>query len=427
MSTGYIGGVINNTGLTKAIEHDLTPDRYRLGRVDEKLFAGYTSNHRKGTIIHFERTKEDVKGTIPHLKKLVALYFRFSLIDNSFKIFVNGEPVTLEDLKDLSDATEFLWSINGLEDPYLDTLVKLKNKPIDVSSSLKIKGFLATVEKPRNLNITGTEEKIGVDLFVNGRLREKNILRYLPDFSTRYIASYLYGQIHFDGLDKDGKDRFTTSREGIIPGDEKYKELIEFLRDKILEKISKDWDKLRLARGEDGDDENPRKTLKERRALSLYHLSSADYSGIKNSKADSWIKELQPDAEFNIPSYVDCFLSENLVRKFIKHKKLSLDSRRDTIDRWRKAENKGKINGNLTIDIRASNDDVYYLDMENLVKVTKPRRGFPPDTLLTDETQFTPIRNAVMHTAVLTNEAKKKLTTVYDNIKGKIRTLLAGK
>lgn len=425
-NTGYVGGVIDNTGLTKAIEHDLTPDKYHLGKVDEKSFAGYTLNHSKGTIIHFEQTKEDIKGTVPHLKKLVALYFRFSLIDDSFKIFVNGEQVSLNDLKSLSDSTEFVWIINGLKDPYLGTLVKLKNKPINVSSPLKIKGFLATVEKPRNLNITGTEEKIGIDLFVNGRLREKNILKYLPDFSTRYIASYLYGQIHFDELDKDGQDRFTTSREGIVPGDAKYKKLIETMRDEILEKISNEWDDLRLGRGEEGDDENPRKTLKERRALSLYHLSAADYSGIKDSMTDSWIEDLQPEAEFNIPSYVDCFLSENLVRKFIRHKKLPLKSRLDVINHWRKVEDKGKVNGNLTIDIRASNDDVYYLDMENLVKVTEPRKGFPPNTLLTDETQFTPIRNAVMHTAVLTNEAKKKLTTVYDNIKGKIRDMLSG-
>ncbi|MGB8816143.1 MAG: ATP-binding protein [Minisyncoccia bacterium] len=426
-NTEYVGGVIDNSGLTKAIEHDLTPDKYKLGKVDLKSFTQYTAGHKKGTIIYFDQTKEDIKGTIPHLKKLIALYFRFSLIDESFKIFVNNEQVTFGDIKDLSDATEFLWNINDLKDPYTDTLSKLKNESIGLSTALKIKGFIATVEKPRNLKIAGTEEKIGIDLFVNGRLRERDILKYLPAFSTRHIASYLYGQVHFDELDKDGKDRFTSSRDGIIPGDEKYKGLIETLRNEILEKISNKWDELRLARDEDGDDENPRKTLKERRALSLYNLSSKDYSGVKNNKVGSWVKELQPDAEFNIPSYVDCFISENLIRKFIKHKKISLDTKRDTINHWKKIENTGKTNGNLTIDIRVSNDDIYYLDMENLVKVTEPRRGFPPNTLLTDETQFTPIRNAVMHTAMLTDQAKQKLTTVYENIKGKVLILLADK
>lgn len=425
--TDYTGGLIDNSGLNDAIEHDLTPDKYELGKMDLKLFGKYVSDHKRGTIIHFVQTKDDIKGTIPYLKKLIALYFRFSLIDNNFKILVNDEPVTFKDIKELSEATEFLWNINGLEDPYLNTLSKLKNKSIDIKNSLKVRGFIATVEKPKNLKIAGTEEKVGIDLFVNGRLRERDILKYLPAFSTRHIASYLYGQIHFDELDKDGKDRFTSSREGVVPGDTKYKDLIEKLRDEILEKISNKWDELRLARNEDGDDENPRKTLKERRALSLFNLSSKDYSGTENEKVGRWIKELQPDAEFNIPSYVDCFLSENLIRKYIKDEKLSLETKRKIIDHWRKIEKTGKTNGNLTISIRLSDDDVFYLDMENLVKITEPRRGFPPNTLLTDETQFTPIRNAVMHTAVLTDQAKKKLTTVYDNIRGKVAILLSNK
>ena len=41
-----------------------------------------------------------------------------------------------------------------------------------------------------------TEEKLGIDLFVNGRLRERDILKHIP--TARVAESYLYGQIHFD-------------------------------------------------------------------------------------------------------------------------------------------------------------------------------------------------------------------------------------
>jgi HSP90 family molecular chaperone len=44
LSTEYTGGVIDNTGLTKAIEHDLMPDKYSLGKVDLKLFTKGTGN-----------------------------------------------------------------------------------------------------------------------------------------------------------------------------------------------------------------------------------------------------------------------------------------------------------------------------------------------------------------------------------------------
>lgn len=425
VDTDYIGGVIDNTGLTSAIKNDLTPDEYPLGKMDLSSFSLYMPEHESGTIISFEETKEDIHNTISHLKKLIALYFRFALIDPDFNIYLNDELITLTDIKDLSDATEFVWIINDLKDPYIDTLTALLSTPIQINNKLNIKGFIATVKKPRYLKIAGTEEKVGIDLFVNGRLRERDILKHMPDFSTRYIASYLYGQIHFDELDQDGNDRFTSSREGVISWDDKYKELLKFFRESLLEEISNKWDELRLENGEDGDDENPRKSQKERRARSLYNLSAKEYSDTTGN-VGLWIKQLQSDAEFNIPSYVDCFLSENLVRKFIKDKDISLEPRRDKINHWRDRETSDKANGNLTIGIRLLDDDIYYLDMEDLVKLTEPRRGSPPDTLLTDEAQFSPIRNAVMHTAQLTDEAKRKLATVFDNIKGKINGMLSG-
>ena len=69
-----------------------------------------------------------------------------------------------------------------------------------------------------------TEERIGVDLFVNGRLRERDILAHIP--TARIVENYLYGQIHFNELD-DSEDRFTSSREGIVADDPKYQEFLE--------------------------------------------------------------------------------------------------------------------------------------------------------------------------------------------------------
>lgn len=431
LDTEYINGVIDNTGLTKAIEHDLTPDKYSLGKVDLKLFSQcqYILGHKKGTIIYFEKIKEDIKNTIPYLKKIIALYFRFSLIDDSFNIFVNDEKVTLNDIKTLSDATEFLWNINDLKDPYINTLSNLKNEPISTSNVLKMTGFIATVEKPRNLKVSGTEEKVGIDLFVNGRLRERNILKHMPDFSTRHVASYLYGQIHFDELDRDGNDRFTTGREGIISGDAKYKELIKTLKGEILKEISEKWDELRLAAEEEGDDENPRKTLKERRALSLYNLSSKDYIEEENVEIKSWLKGLQPDAEFNIPAYVDCFLSENLIRKYIKKKQIRMTSPvENEINVWKLREEQRKSKANISFDIRKHNDDLSYLGMDFLAKVVDGSiHQQNTASLVRDAVEYKPMRNAVGHTVLLTEVAKKRLRLVYENIKGRIKVLLSKK
>ena len=422
----YVDGLIDNTGLDLAIKQDIKPDQYPLEKVDYKLFESYTKGHEKGTIIYFEKTQENIRNTIPYLKKLIALQFRFSLIDDDFNIYLNEEKVTLDDIKDLSDATEFLWIINDLKDPYFDNLISLEHKPINISESLNINGFIATVKKPGFLKITGVEEKAGVDLFVNGRLRERNILKHMPDFSTRYIASYLYGQIHFNDLDADQTDRFTTNRESIISGDPKYEELLKTLKANILENISNEWDELRLSRGEDGDDENTRKTVKERRAGSLYNLASKDYTEEGDVEISNWILELQPDAEFNIPAYVDCFLSENLIRKFIKVGQVPLTQPAEKeITEWKSREKQRKSEANISFEIRAHDKDLSYLGMDFLAKVVDGGKNQQNTaSLVRDAIDFKPMRNAVGHTALLTDVAKQRLRLVYENIKSRLRTLL---
>ena len=108
----YVGGVIDNSGLDAAIRHDLTPDQYSLGALDYDLVSDLVDDHKKGTIIVFEDFRGQLRNSIPYLKKLLAMSFRFSTIDENFSLFVNDEKVTAHDLSSLSAATEFLWVVN---------------------------------------------------------------------------------------------------------------------------------------------------------------------------------------------------------------------------------------------------------------------------------------------------------------------------
>jgi len=197
----YVGGVIDNSGLDQAITDDLTPQDYPLGINDDTVFDQYKTGHEHGTIIHFEEFNDGVKNSLDYLKKLIALYFRFSLIDESFNIFLNNEKITQDCLSDLALKTEFLWEINEQTDSYKEKLTKLKESKQLTFNGGSIKGFIASVEKPRDLKVISTDERVSIDLFVNGRLREKDILKHMP--SARIAESYLYGQIHFDELDGD--------------------------------------------------------------------------------------------------------------------------------------------------------------------------------------------------------------------------------
>ena len=172
----------------------------------------------------------------------------------------------------------------------------------------------------------------------------------------------------------------------------------------------------------------------------MYNETAGEYKPALSDNSEpavrvqKWINELEEDATFNLQSYTECFISENLVRRLIKHKSIVLDESSEAkkkamheVERWRKREDKDKRIGNIAIDIRGKDDDLFYLDLAHLASIADPSRsgdGYP-DYLTNDEKAFTPIRNAVMHTSRLTQDAKDRLTTVYANIKAKIRNLLS--
>jgi hypothetical protein len=428
----YVGGVIDNSGLDKAIKNDLTPDQYKLGEIDDEFFQKYTKDQAQGTIIFFDDINDGIRNSTDYLKKLVALYFRFSLLDKSFNIYVDEEKITLDHLRDLANTTQFVWIINNLDDPFVKEKIakspKLKGT-IPRKEDKTIRGFVASVVKPSQLKIMTTEEKVSVDLFVNGRLREKDILKHIP--STRVVESYLYGQIHFDDLD-DKIDRFASSREGIVADDPKYKEFLENLK-RIIAGVMEDWDKLRSKINQDGDPDNPRISRKERKSRELFNAVSEDYSLPEKSgnkgKIDSWVDELADDAQFNFSSYADCFVSENLIRKYIEDQRIRLSPEAQAVInelRQREVASKGKAN--ISIDIRKSPSDLSYLSMDDLANlVDKVREPHREAGLSRDANEYKPVRDALAHTALLTEVAKNKLTTVYENIKGRVRTLLSGK
>lgn len=430
-NTDYVGGVIDNSGLDAAIQKDMTPEQYPLEGLNFALINGLAEGHDHGTIIHFENTKEHIRNSIAHLRKLIAMAFRFSVIDKNFKIHVNDTPVTVDDLRDLASNTEFCWVINGYSDEYIEKFSGRAADPIALTATLNVSGFLATVTKPRDLKITGTDERATVDLFVNGRLREKNILRHIP--TQRIVESYLYGQLHFDEMDAPGRDPFTSSREGILEDDENFQSLLDYLKRTVLPQILDQWDELRLERGKDGDEENAKHATKKQRAVkNLYSQAKNEYQpdddSPKRDQVDTWLDELAPDAEFNITAYVDCFLSENLIRKYMINEGVELsDPSKTEVKEWRDREKKRKGEANISFTIRKDNEDLSYLGMDHMAKsIEGSGDGGKNASLVKDAVNYKPVRNAVGHTGLLTDNAKTHLSMTFENIKGRIRTLLKG-
>lgn len=431
----YVGGAIDNSGLDKAILDDISSHDYPLESVNDSLFTSIKTDHDNGTIICFENIKDGIRNTDDFLKKIIALHFRFSLVDTNFNIYLDGELVTLESLKSIAEKTEFVWNINNwTDDEYLEKYCDKVHKTIPTTMSENITGFIASVEFPKDRNIHSTGEKVGVDLFVNGRVRETDVLKHIP--SAQLPENYLYGQIHFDALDKDGKDRFISSREGVLADDPLYKDFLSELKKTILS-IMDQWDDLRDERGKDGDLE---KASKIKKAKSLYREVKKEYEGGSGEGGDEFLAELTEDAAFNSTSYIECFISENLLRRHISNNgstptncprmvatgKKCEEWDPEKLCKFCKAENgksgleQQKVNAKTSIQIRENEDDVLlYLDYLDLAELVD-------DAVLADKDKpYRPLRNSVMHTARLTNQAKTKLTDVFNDVVSTVKKLVS--
>ena len=305
---------------------------------------------------------DGIKNRIDYLRQLIALDFRFSLFDPSFNISVNGKEISMVDLEPLINDTQFLWLINHDNDnDAFEKAIRKSNSLIThrliYTESVTVSGFIASVDTPSKLKIRTSDEKATVDLFVNGRLREKNILSHIP--STRIVESYLYGQIHFNELDDD-TDRFTSSREGVVPDDPKFNSLLDVLKKDIMAKIIEEWDDLRRANRKTGDSDNKKIPPRQRKSEELYDAITDDYAHFDKTtstedkdRVNSWINELKPDAVYNYESYGDCFLAENLLRKYITTQKIAYpDSLKNDIKNWKEGYQAKKDKANLSIQIR---------------------------------------------------------------------------
>ena len=143
-------------------------------------------------------------------------------------------------------------------------------------------------------------------------------------------------------------------------------------------KIVEDWDKWRIKHRKDGDLENESISKTERASLGLYNVVAKDYGPPKGTKAadkvDEWVGDLGSDAAYNFESYAECFISENLVRKYIGDKKITLSPEAKVeAKKWQQRERDNKNKGNVSIKVRKLDGDLSYLSMDDLANLVDKR------------------------------------------------------
>ena len=88
-------------------------------------------------------------------------------------------------------------------------------------------------------------------------------------------------------------------------------------------------------------------------------------------------------------------------------------------------EQKRKDDANISFIIRKDDDDLSYLGMDLLAGDVEAFAASTDNaSLVKDAVEFKPMRNAIGHTGLLTENAKNKLELVRANIKGRLKKLL---
>jgi hypothetical protein len=235
----------------------------------------------------------------------------------------------------------------------------------------------------------------------------------------------------YEALDYD-KDAFTSSREGVVSDDPVFRNFLDEL-ESIIRGIIDEWDKLRVAIGNDGDIDNTRLSPKKRKARELFSATVNEIipPEIIQPKGivEGWVATLGEEAQFNIPSYTECFVAENLLRSYISYNRIALTSEANAqASQWETRETAAKNAANISYDIRQNSNNLQYLSMDDLANlVDKPTDPNKQAGIARDAKLYKPVRDAVAHTSLLTQTAKDQLTIVFKNIQARLQQLLGEK
>lgn len=445
------GGRINNPNLDSEIKKDGAYTLENLTVLEKtKLFTDNTST-RTGTKIIFEKIKTQLNSE-DIIRKYLATQFNFIFSIKSgdkFTIKVNGMPVTIDDLKELNDNTQFIWYVNNKDMQFANRYKNIAEgkeriiKDIKINfegKSITINGFVASVSRSNQLLLKGSKGdfKASVNLFTNGRMRQENVF---DEIAKKTVAEeYLYGEIHVDGFEDMSVDRFTSSREGIIKDDPMYQELLKEL-DKILVIVIQDWTPWRRELKQDGDIDQDSRPGYEVRMEESRNRREKDFQDKLNSTiGDKCAKKKLKDklkalSYKNTLVYQDLFILENIFREYIKLKDIKESDLDDSIPE--EAEIK-KVIKDLSMNRKNDEErhalkgkiikDEHYLNnlylfhlgeiidckINKVAKMSKAHRK----PLEADTKEINPVRNAVMHTIEVTDDVLKwdKIRNVIDYI-----------
>jgi hypothetical protein len=227
------------------------------------IIDGFPDDVDRGTKIVLKDLKKRVHTAESALRKRLARRFSILGSEFDFTIRVNGEEIDITD-RDYFHKVQFLWTFGN--DEYVEycrdeKLKEHESRPAATENGYEVEGWIGTVEKPRDLvedypgEETEADDLNKVSLMARGKMAKPDLLEDFND--GRMYTKYLVGEIHADFLDYDDEEDIATSnREDVVKDDERYQELLEFLRDE-LNHIANRWGYLRNEQGSEEARKSP--------------------------------------------------------------------------------------------------------------------------------------------------------------------------
>ena len=460
-----ISVVMNHQKINKDINEDVDDPKSRLPELSHDELKKYCKIRKCGTQLVFKGLNKHLSGH--DIRAILAMRFHFSYVLKSydkFEIFVGDDKkegkIGIKDIAGIYQETQFAWFFNkkskskffdDMQEAGIETkferkgMIRLLDK-IKSDKLAKINGYIMSVENPHSLYVSTDQKKprqtepgpkelrASIALFATGMMREFDFIAKITT-KDQFPENYLFGEIHIDSMDNEDDDRFTSGRDGVMEGDDLYIEFQELMSEVLLQVIG-EWKKWRKEFG-DPDHDEP-KTAQARLAKRADEMFAQVIKNRKLVPRDQYSKHpltkyIRRIARRNVPSYMECFIAENMMRHYIDNKKVSCSSIRE-IPGYKSGEEKAKNKAGITFPIKESfmgmnNNDINYMSSCQMVSVIKKHlRGThlrrKSDSIAEDVKYQVPIRNSLMHTSLLTKRAKNEGDACWQRITCKILDLL---
>ena len=481
-----ISVVMDNGEIDKDVDEDRDIQESKLPELSDAELKEYRKIQESGTQLVFKRLK---KRLIRHnIRAILAAQFHFSNVlkdGDKFEIFVDGDQIGIKDLARTYGAGQFAWFfsenskkkfIDDMKEAGVDKeFVEHNEEPrkkfiddmketgvdkefvvyrmIDVKSEKfdDINGYIMSVQHISKLLVhkDDKESRASVALFATGRMRESDFIAKIT--KAQLPENYLFGQIHVDSMDNDEEDIFTSARDGIKEDNELYVDFKELMGD-VLGDIIDDWRKWRGRYGdEDHDEPKDAQARLEKKSDNLFMQWLRDSKLVSRAEYSTHplTKYIRYMANKNVPSYMECFVAENLMRYYILNKHIDYSRCNSLGHRQSEGEVLDEEGDPIVIRVPlfgTENDDISYLSSRDMTSIIDDYNRSPgeqeteeteyfqttslekyPKTITHDDNHHRPLRNAVMHTSLLTDKAKLVADTGWGIIIKKISKWLKGK